>query len=223
MTGLKLYTSKLLKKEEAAHKTTAFYLKKPKSFRFRAGQYFTVFLGKDSHDFSIASSPHEPDLLFTTRMRSSRFKQKLAKLKPGSEVIIKGPAGQFILPDKKSEPVVFLVGGIGITPVRSMLLAETKAQSRRPITLFYSNRRLKDAAFLNELSKLSLKNYKLVPVMTKKERRLTFAKIKKHIKRPLAQLYYVVGSPGFVDGMIKILLKAGLSRSNIVSEDFAGY
>jgi len=220
---MKSYKTSLFRKKEVAYKTTAFWLSKPKNFRFTPGQYLTVFLGKDTHDFSIASSPHESYLLFTTRLRKSRFKNKLAKLKTGSAVIIRGPAGQFLLPDKKSEEVILLAGGIGITPVRSMLLAEAHAKSRRPITLFYSNRRPQDAAFLEELSNFLLKNHTLVPVITKKEGRLVFTKIRKHVKLAKKQTYYVVGPPGFVDAMVKMLLKAGISRRNIISEDFAGY
>ena len=148
------YLVKLLSKKEVAEKTTAFFFEKPKGFRFVPGQFIEITLNKETYPFSIASSPKEKDLMITTRMRASKFKNSLKKLKIGSRVKIDGPFGQFILHKNKNIPAVFLAGGIGITMPRSII----KNHPDRKIILFYSNRKQKDAAFLEELKKLESKN-----------------------------------------------------------------
>ena len=107
----------------------AFYLEKPEGFDFIAGQYMTVSLFNppetddegDSRFLSIASAPYEKYLMVATRIRDTAFKRVLKNLLVGSEIKIAGPDGSFYLPQKSFRPVVFLIGGIGITPVFSII------------------------------------------------------------------------------------------------------
>lgn len=122
----------------------------------------------NSRAFSIASAPYEKDLMVATRMRDTAFKRVLKILPIGTEVQIKGPFGDFTLHNNVSRPAVFLMGGIGITPVRSIVIEAAQRNLPHKIFLFYSNRREKDAAFLKELQILETKNpnYKFIPTMT---------------------------------------------------------
>ncbi len=96
---------------------------------YKAGQYAIVDLETKEdpegpvRSFTIASSPTEGGfILISTRIRDIPFKKKLANLKPGTQVKIIVPAGDFVLPDNNnSTSVVFLSGGIGVTPFRSMI------------------------------------------------------------------------------------------------------
>jgi len=232
------YTLTLLKKEEVAQETLAFKLQKPEGFTFKAGQYLQVFLSddtNDSHTFSIASAPHEEFVMFTTRIRDeSDFKQRLAQLNEGVQLRIEAPGGQFILPKEEEAPIVFLAGGIGITPVRSMIKHEEKGGTRRPITLFYSNRQPEDAAFLNEMEAVSLPNYRLVATMTDLPNSaqewdgetgyIDRDLLEKYLKNISALLFYIVGPPGFVQAMVDLLYSIdSVPSTHVKSEDFSGY
>jgi ferredoxin-NADP reductase/nitrite reductase/ring-hydroxylating ferredoxin subunit len=114
---------------------------------FRAGQYSVLDLGikedakGPTRSFTIASSPTEKDaILITTRIRDTPFKQKLSRLEEGTRVKIMAPAGKFTLPQDDSKSVVFLSGGIGVTPFRSMVKYATDKKLPLKITMFDSNR-----------------------------------------------------------------------------------
>src|SRR5262245_17088006 len=170
------YTTKLKERRDVAEGTMAFHLEKPPGFEFKAGQYINVTLidppetdaEGNTRSFSIASAPFEEDLVVATRMRDTAFKRVFRKLSLKSEVRISGPFGSFTLHSDATRPAVFIVGGIGITPFRSMILQAVKDKLAHKLYLFYSNRRPEDAAFLDELQKAEGQNpnYKFIATMT---------------------------------------------------------
>jgi glycine betaine catabolism B len=102
---------------------------------YKAGQYAIVDLGTTEdpegpiRSFTLASSPTEKDsILISTRIRNTPFKQKLASLDLGAVVKLTCPMGEFVLHEDYSKPAVFLSGGIGITPFRSMIKYATDKQ-----------------------------------------------------------------------------------------------
>jgi nitrite reductase/ring-hydroxylating ferredoxin subunit len=109
---------------------------------FTAGQYAFFKLDGVSGDskgptrhFSLASSPTESDyLMISTRIRDTPFKQKLASLKKGAKIEVWGPDGEFVLQEDK--PAVFLSGGIGVTPFRSMIKYATDKHLPVKISMF---------------------------------------------------------------------------------------
>src|SRR5258707_11226795 len=115
---------RLVRREEVAEGTVAFFFEKPVAFHFIAGQFLRFSLidppetdqEGDSRTFSIASAPHENDLMIATRMRDTAFKRVLKSMPLGSEIEFKGPYGRMTLHEDASQPAVFLTGGIGITP-----------------------------------------------------------------------------------------------------------
>src|SRR5262249_10352458 len=142
------------------------------AFQFTPGQFIDVTLIQppevdsegNTRSFSIASAPFEQDLIFATRMRDTAFKRTIKTLKVGSEIQISGPMGSFTLHTDASRPAVFIVGGIGITPFRSIILNATRQKLAHKLFLFYSNRRPEDAPFLEELKNVeqSNPNYKFI-------------------------------------------------------------
>src|SRR6185503_5369480 len=79
--------------------------------------------------FSFASSPTERDcILISTRIRDTPYKKKLAALENATEIQSWGPQGEFVMHDDHSKPAVFLSGGIGVTPFRSMIKNATDKQ-----------------------------------------------------------------------------------------------
>lgn len=232
------HTTTLAGKEEVARGTFAFRLQKPEGFTFRAGQAVHVTLpGQKATDskggirtFSIASAPQEPDLVIATRMTDTAFKRCLAGLPVGSPVGLEGPYGDLTL-DGDTRPAVFLAGGIGITPFRSMIVDATARGLSRDLTLFYSNRSAEDAAFLSELGQLAQQNprFRLVAAMTEapdwqgEQGFITRDMIERHAGDITRPVFYLAGPPAMVAAMESLLRKAGVSVENIRAEEFGGY
>ncbi len=125
-----IYKVKLISKREIAAGTMAFHFEKPEGFAYKAGQFADCVLINPAETdaegstrvFSLASAPYEDDLILATRMRDTAFKRILKTMEPGTELILDAPYGSFTLHNNVSIPAVFLTGGIGITPVRSIVL-----------------------------------------------------------------------------------------------------
>ena len=153
---------KLKNRREVAEGTMAFHFEKPPGFAFKAGQALAWTLidppetdnEGGMRNFSIASAPGESDLMIATRMRDTAFKRVLKTMPLGTEVRIVGPFGSLTLHQNAARPAVFLAGGIGITPFRSMLRQAAEQKLPHHLFLFYSNRCPEGAAFLEELQEL---------------------------------------------------------------------
>ncbi len=237
------YTSKLLSRVEVAEGTMALYFEKPSLFEFKPGQASDVTLTDppetdaegNTRTFSIASSPFENQLMFTTRMRDTAFKRSLKNMPLGTEVKI-GPAmGSFTLHKNPAKAAVFLAGGIGITPFLSIVRQADYDQLPHKLHLFYSNRRPEDTAFLETLRMLekSNSNFRLICTMTQmqKSRRdwlgergwIDKAILSRHLTNLQGAIYYIAGPPAMVAGMTEILVGTGVDEDDIRTEDFFGY
>jgi ferredoxin-NADP reductase len=231
-------------REAVAERTLAFRFSKPAGFEFLAGQAVDIGLPGPSkleasvikHTFSLAGAPREKELTIATRMRDSQFKRILETLPVGARVQLEGPFGSFTLDEDRNRPAVFIAGGIGITPFRSILHNELPKEVGVPIVLFYSNPRPEDAAFLDELEALDLKyeRFTLVATMTKMEGssstwrgetgRLTRQLLERYTSKLAAlPIYYVVGPPAMVGGVREMLEAGGVQERDVRSEEFFGY
>jgi ferredoxin-NADP reductase len=237
------HTVKLSRREQVAEGTMSFYFEKPASFQFKPGQYVDCSLidppemdaEGNIRTFSIASAPAEKDLMVATRMRDTAFKRVLKTMPLGTQVKMEGPLGSFTLHSILSRPAVFLAGGIGITPFRSMIINAVREGLARQVVLFYSNRRPEDSAFLEELQQIGSgnKNYKTICVMSKMEKSqrswhgatgyIDKALLARFIPDVAAPIYYVAGPPTMVMAMKETLIEAGVNEDDVRSEDFAGY
>ena len=238
-----IYRTKLKSKEEVAAGTMAFHLEKPEGFDFKAGQFGDYTLLKPSETdaegntrgFSLASAPYEADLIFATRMRDTAFKRVLKTMEVGTEITLDAPYGSFTLHNNAKIPAVFLTGGIGVTPVRSIVLQAAHDNLPHKIFLFDSNRRPEDSAFLDELTNAQLQNpnYTFVGTMTEMEKSaqnwdgetgyITKAMLEKYVGDLTLPIYYVAGPASMVTAMRKTLNEAGVDDDNIRTEEFSGY
>jgi ferredoxin-NADP reductase len=236
------YTIKLREKQTVADQTLAFVFDKPEGFVFQAGQYVAITLpALDFADakgatrtMSIASAPSDEHLLFAMRITGSAFKQTLAAMPIGGEVIIRDAVGHFTLPeDDQTHPIVFLAGGIGITPVRSILREAVRTGRRNPFTLFYSNRAPKDVAFVDELASIPELTYTCVNTLTDEAKLLCLWQkehgficppmLTKYLDDIHAPLYYIVGAPGFSTAMERMLKEVlGIAPEAIRMDPFTG-
>ena len=167
-----------------------------------------------------------------TRMRDTAFKRVLSAMSEGAEIVINGPVGKLTLPEDQGRPAVFLAGGIGITPFRSMVLEATRNNSDQQIFLFYSNRRVADAAFFDELVELENRNphYKFIPTLTAAEQEwqgetghINREMIARYVTDLSEPIYYVAGPAAMTDALKNMLEEAGIITDNIRSEKFTGY
>ena len=240
---MSIYKVKLIARKEVAEGTMAFTFEKPEGFVFKAGQWgdFTLLNPKDTdaegntRGFSLANPPSAKDLMVATRLRDTAFKRDLKELPLGTVLNLEAPGGSFTLHNNASIPAVYLTGGIGITPVRSIIMQATKDKLSHKIYLFYSNNRPEDAAFLDELTAIEKENsnYKFIPTMTKMEKSketwsgevgfINQKMLEKYIKDLTKPIYYISGPKVMVTAMRKMLNEAGIDDDNIRAEEFSGY
>lgn len=235
--------TRLVGREEVAEGTMAFRFERPPGFSFQAGQNVLLTLvdppqvdaAGPSRTFTLASAPHEPELLIATRMRDSAFKRVLRTAPLGLRVQIGEASGLMTLHEDAARPAVFLAGGIGITPFLSM--ARHAAHERLPhrIVLFYGNRRPEDSAFLQELAELEKANprYRLVAAMSEPEKSaqpwrgekgfIDRAMLARYLPDLSAPAYYFAGPPAMAMAMQKLLSEAGVAEDDMRSEEFYGY
>ena len=222
------------------------------SLNYRAGQYSIVDLGTKEdpkgpiRSFTIASSPTEKEtILITTRIRNTPFKLKLSQLDTGTSVKITAPAGKFTLPPENySAPVVFLSGGIGVTPFRSMIKYATDKALPLKITMFDSNRNQANILYKDEFdswAKLN-KNLKIIYTITdetaetlpssttsewKGERGwINREMLLRHmsIDEMNNSIFYICGPPAMLNAIQKILSEEfRVPNERIRVEEFTGY
>ncbi len=140
-----------------------------------------------------------------------------------------------ILQKDLTRAAVFLAGGIGITPFRSIVHWAAKEKLPQRVFLFYTNRRPEDAAFLADLHSLEKDNpkYKLIASMTEMPKShqpwngetglIDQEMLGRHLKGAASPIYYIAGPPAMVKGLREMLGKAGMYDSDICAEEFAGY
>lgn len=207
--------------------TFSLILEKPKDFSFYPGQYLDMELpvtdpNSNSRTFTISSSPTEPFLMITTRKGISPFKKFMEKLQEGTTITTSHPVGTFILDE--SEPAIFLAGGIGITPFRSIIKYSVDKKLKTPMTLVYSN---SDDNFLfkDELNlwQKQLHGLKVIYYQTSIKGRLDITKLDAAVQRSVTDIFYLAGPPSLVDDFEKILLQLGIDSVNIRTDRFDGY
>ncbi|MBI2655683.1 FAD-dependent oxidoreductase [Candidatus Woesearchaeota archaeon] len=204
------------------------------SLGYKPGQYAIVELEtgdeENTHPLSIASSPTEDFLLFSTKISESSFKKKYSQLKIGDKVKIKGPMGMFVLRED-AKNIVFLGGGIGITPFRDMIKYATDKKLQIKLTLMYSNRVPAEICYRGEwdLWQKQNPNLKVINTITDdpswqgRKGRISEQMIKEFCSDLNNTLFYICGPPAMVEGLSQLLKLMNIPQQNIKIEKFAGY
>jgi ferredoxin-NADP reductase len=236
---------KLVEIREEAKGTKSFFWEPEKPINYLAGQFFYFTIpslkypdprGATRH-FTLSSSPSEGEILrLTTRIREeSGYKKTLNELPVGSVIEGEGPNGTFLLDESEKGPFVFLAGGIGITPFRSMIRFATDKKLPIPIHLIYSNSVPEEIAFRTEIEELAKANPNIKVDMTisKPEEstqkwegptgRIDENLIRKLVPDVSVPIFMVSGPPAMVDAVEQALGKLGLSAGRVRSEKFTGY
>lgn len=207
---------------------------------FEAGQFFLLTLELDGKDvvkpFSFSNSPTEKGYIeFTKKITDSAFSEALKELKVGDEVKIKMPLGDFSF-DKDHEKVVFIAGGIGITPFRSMIKYAADKGMKNDMLLLYGNDVEENIVFKDDFDAIqrSVPNFKVVYTLSSTEAKtcgwkgccgyIDSGMIKDHVPDHKDRMFYLCGPPGMVKCVEKgIQEDLGVPESNIFREQFIGY
>jgi ferredoxin-NADP reductase len=208
---------------------------------YRPGQYFWVELldppyedekGSRRHITAVTSPSERGVIGLCTRLRDSAFKRSLAELPLGAEVEVEAPKGSFVLPEESSRPLVFVAGGIGITPFRSMLRYIQDQRLQHRVTLIYSSRDRESAAFLDGLDEIDRANPNVRLILTitddaeweGERRRIDAAFLRDHLGDDLNEASYLVaGPPGMAKAVTAELEEAGVDPDRIETDSFSGY
>jgi len=161
---------------------------------------------------------------------SGEFTQRLGRLKVGDTLGITGPYGRFVL-SETNEPLVFIAGGVGITPFRSMWRALEERGRKAPVTLIYSSRTRSDIVYNEELEEFCLRNpwFHLVRTLTREDDfagwegetgRISKAILQKHVPELTKSLYLLCGLPQFVKDLRAMLFDLGVPDNRVIIEIF---
>lgn len=211
-------------------------VKNVKTFWFRAderhpkhiaGQYTQIHLSHSPADergdkrwFTISSSPTEEMISITTKFageKSSSFKKKLSSLNPGTKLSIADPMGDFVLPKDKNRPLLFIAGGIGITPFHSIIKWLSDTDEKRKIHLVYAVNDPKELAFRELFEEYGLE---FTPIVGK---RLTASDILNYAEKLPGCLIYISGPEPMTETFAADLRKLGVPDSRMVTDYFPGY
>ena len=233
---------KFIHKQKIANDSWDLAFEKPEGFAYEPGQYLEINLDHPNPDdrgttrwFTMSSSPTEGDLMLTTRLveRHSSFKQALFGLKAGDSVEVKGPMGKFLLPQDSSVPLVWIAGGIGITPFRSQLKFIIDNEESRDITLIYSNRTKGDICFdeLWQQASEKLAKFKLISTLVDEIPQgwhgetgmVDEAMIKKAVGQLGGKQYFISGPEPMVEAFKPKLVAMGIADTAIHQDWFPNY
>lgn len=202
---------------------------RPQGLSFNAGDWLDIrFIDPDlavGRTFSFASAPTEADLQITFRVGRTPFKRRLEAVVAGEALLITQYGSNGFLLDRGS-PAVFLAGGVGIAPFRSMIKDVIDHRDMVPMTLIHVNR-TPDAPFKEELLGWRDEHAQLIVshVTSAAKGRLTVEKLRALIGRPPGSdpAFYVAGPPGFVTATIDLLARIGVGPNEIKRDSFTGY
>jgi len=211
---------------------------KKKLFSFHPGQFAWLTVWKTpfsdtEHPFSLASSAENHEWIEMTIKELGKFTATIKQVKPGQEVYVDGPYGSFSCdryPEAKA--FIFLAGGIGITPIMSMVRTLAERHDQRPCILFYANRDWENVTFRDEVATLTNNlNIKVVHILEKppegwKEEIgfITTDILNRHIGPQMKSLnpeVFLCGPKPMMDAVEKHLINVGFSEKKIHTERFS--
>jgi ferredoxin-NADP reductase len=229
------------RRQETSDVMSFVFALKEQPFTFKAGQFVFFELdeltfpderGKRRH-FTLSSAPSEQgSVMFTTRLRGSGFKETLRQAPSGYELTMETARGGFTLPAEGPSQHIFIAGGIGITPYRSLWREAFNTQRPLNATLFYFNRAIADIAFGHELTDITqaMPSFKCVHVLSETEQgwtgetgRLSEALLQKHTPDFKSSWCWLSGPPPLVNSYKELLMQLDVSEDTIKTDSFTGY
>jgi len=218
----------------------SFRFKTDKTLTFKPGQFFFVGIMIDGQErtkhFSFSNSPTEDGYIeFTKRLTSSDFSNGLNQLKPGDQAKIKAPSGNFTFTGEY-ERIAFLSGGIGITPIRSIVKFVADKGLTTDMTLFYGNNEEQDIVFKQDFDLIAKERANFRAIYTLASKDIDKSKwqgllgyidadmITEEMPDYKERVFFICGPPAMVEALNNILKdKLSIPAEKIVTENFTGY
>lgn len=210
--------------EDTAQNIKTFFFKPDQPLHYLAGQFTELRLPHASVDdrgdkrwFTLSSAPSDEWLTITTKIATqpSSFKQTLLKLQPGTILAFAEPMGDFVLPKDQSIPLLFVAGGIGITPFHSIIKELTAQHEQRDIALLYATTTPKEIAFKELFDNYDMPtNYVSGALTTKQILAMPNAKNRR---------IYISGPEPMVESLLEELPSAGITADQLIGDYFPGY
>ncbi len=214
----------------------SFYFKSENLLNYTPGQFIELKLPHKNPDsrgstrwFTLSSSPLDKKLSITTKIseNGSSYKKTLFNLIPGTVVDITGPMGDFVLPKILQTPIVFIAGGIGVTPIISMIKYLLQTHEIRPLHLFYTVNNESDIIFNNFFEKYKLPTTIVVNQPTEawggEQGQLNTDMIIDIIQPTNNTLFYLSGPDSMVKSLSKSLKEIIDDQKRIITDFFPGY
>ena len=231
----------LVRVEKIAEGCYDYVFRPDRKIRFRPGQYVDWTLDVAAPDsrgnrrpFTIASAPTEREVRLGAKFypSPSAFKRQLSDMQPGDVIYASRPAGTFTLPKDPKEKLVFIAGGIGITPFRSMVKDLIDRGEARPIILLYGNNTWDEVAyrevFRSAEEELGLRAVYVLATDTGAcpvvHRGLIDEDlIRREVPDLAERTFYISGPRAMVVSFDRSLRALGISRSRIKIDYFPGF
>ncbi len=211
--------------------------------KYNPGQYMEWTESIDKTDdrgnrryFTLASSPTENNLRIGVKFPQnlSAFKKTMLQMKAGSQIVASQLSGDFVLKSDSHQKYVFIAGGIGITPFRSMIKYLLDTNQKRDIILFYANKTEHEIVYQDIFEEARNKlNIKTFYFLTDTKNipsnpnfclgRISDQKIKKEVPDFLQRNYYLSGPRGLVTAFEETLRNIGVSKNQIKTDYFPGF
>jgi len=221
----------LIKKIQESKDIYTFVFEPENPLPWKAGQYIFFKIPHENPDergvirhFTISSAPSEKNIFLTTKFdfeNGSSFKKALFKLNQGSSIEGFNLGGNFTVTDLE-EKYVFIAGGIGITPYRSILVDLANEDRLPDVILFYCGKA--DGIIFKDVFDEIKKRYKWPLVHFVIEPQLINGEIiKEKVPDLKDRIFYISGPVVMVSIVKEILLKLNIKNSSIVTDYFPGY
>jgi predicted ferric reductase len=208
-----------------------------RGFSFDPGQFAWIAVGRSpfsitQHPFSFSSVADTVPggTVAITIKAAGDFTRSIPTVAPGTRVYLDGPHGVFSMDRRQAPGYVFIAGGVGVTPLYSMVVTMRDRRDVRPVTLFYASATWEDVVFREELYELSetMPNLDIVHVLDSpppgwegESGRITPDVIRRHLPAQFQRYEYLVcGSSGLMDAMEDALVAVGVPFAQVSTERF---
>lgn len=219
---------------DEANDIKTFRLLRPHGFDFSAGQFVPLRVHVDGKPhvrcYSVSSSPETRGYLEISVRRQGVISTLLhARLRTGTSVVVGRPAGTFVYPGGDDRPIVLVAGGIGITPLLSMLRHAIASDPSRPVTLLYSARSENDLAFIGELRIIAERHPQVCigitltrPASATRWRtgRIDRSMVRRYVTHPDQSIFCICGPAQMIADTTALLQTLGVPSGQIRSEHF---
>jgi glycine betaine catabolism B len=236
---MKTFKARLVSRIKRTETVESFRFASEEGLDFLPGQFVQVVFDEGSPNnrdlnkyLSFSSSPEREYFEVTKRLSESLFSQSLKKLKSGDDVCFKGPMGGCVFLDEYKK-IGFIIGGIGITPVISIMEHIMEKKLMTDVQLIYSNRKEEDIAFRSELESWQKQNSRLkitfaVTECPPKDKTCVFGHINNDLLKGTLlniteRVFFIFGPPKMVNELQQCCVEIGIPKESVKVEKFMGY